>query len=86
MIDVYPFMDDMFICEPYCILVGQTSTCKYRVTHLVTYTCLNCPFKVYDDSIGEHVHVITGRGIHSKGREARIKPAVTQYLLHHGYR
>ena len=35
--------------------------------------------------IGKDVHVITGRGIHSKGREARIKPAVIQYLQHRGY-
>ncbi|XP_038608168.1 NEDD4-binding protein 2 [Tachyglossus aculeatus] len=33
-----------------------------------------------------YLSVITGRGNHSLGKVARIKPAVTQYLTNHGFR
>lgn len=42
--------------------------------------------KIATAQTGKSVHVITGRGSHSKGREARIKPAVLQFLRQNGYR
>ncbi len=40
---------------------------------------------LYIPCIGSCVDIITGRGVHSKGKEARIKPAVLEYLQRNGF-
>ncbi len=59
---------------------------RYKCAYVISGLCVTVQvcIRMYVCA-GSRVAVITGRGSHSKGREARIKPAVVSYLQKNGF-